>query len=160
MPVLSIPYPMINGRRYSWASVAVAVGTTDIIGFKSINYNDKLDPTKIHGTGQSIIGHTAGMYDADADCEIYTAEADLLIAALGDGWGNVVLPIQVQYFDDEMPTVTDLLSVRLTGRTKGGSESSDALTTKFTLFVVDTILSNGVGMVPPIANAGLSVIIF
>lgn len=153
---MAIDYPMIAGRRYSWASVIVNVGNAQFLGCKSINFNEKVDPQKIHGTGQNIIGSTSGMYDADGDIEFYQAEADLLVAAINTasgnrGWGNFPIPIQVQYIDDFQPVTTILLTVRLVGRTGGGSESGEALTSKFTMFFLDTIETNGIRMVPPIA---------
>lgn len=156
-----IPYPMIAWRRYSWASVKVNVGNAQFTGVKSINFNEKIDPQKIHGTGQAIIGSTAGMYDADGDLEMYEAEAIVLIAALTAvnptaGWMNVAVPVQVQYIDDFQPTTTIKMTVRLIGATGGGSESGEALTTKFTMFFLDTIEVNGIRAVPKINAQGLN----
>ncbi len=150
-----IPYPMIGGRRYSWASIVVNVGSRQFIGVKSINYSDKLDPTTISGTGQNIIGGTAGKYSAEGDIEFYQEEADALIAALGMGWGNRGIKIQVQYIDDFQPTQTHKLLVRLVGMSNGGSEGSEAFTNKFTMFFQDSIDRNGVRLVPPINAAAL-----
>lgn len=152
---MAISYPDINGKRYSWASIKVNIGNQQYLGVKSINFNEKVDPQKIHGTGQNIIGATAGMYDADGDVEVYQAEADDIITALGVGWGNRPLTITVQYEDDGQPTVTKTLIVRLTARTQGGSESGEAMTSKFTMFFLAPIDSNGITMVPPIQAATL-----
>ena len=143
-------YPEINGLRYSWSSVKVNIGNTQYLGCKSINFNEKVDPAKIHGTNQNIIGATAGMYDADGDAEFYQQEADAIIDALGNGWGNRVLTMTVQYIEDGQPTRTKVLTVRLIARGQGGTESNDALTSKFTLFFMAPILDGSITMVPVI----------
>ncbi len=152
---MAVDYPSINGRRYSWASVKVNVGARQFLGVKSINYTDKLDPTTIHGTGQNIIGTTAGMYSADGDVEFYQEEGEELIHAIGNGWGNRALRIQIQFIDDLQPTSTHKLTVRLIGAGNGGSEGSDALTYKFTMHFLDAIDRNGVRLVPAIQPAAL-----
>lgn len=156
---MAVPYPLIDGNRYSWASVKISFGAATFIGVKSINMNEKVDPAKIHGTGQNIIGATAGMYDADGDVEVYQEEADQIISSLGTGWGNKRVTIQVQYIDDPQPTRTKKLTVRLTGRTQGGSEGNEAMTSKFTMFFLAPIEDNGITMVNPIQAAALGTII-
>ncbi len=152
---MALEYPLINGVRYSWASVKVNVNNTQFLGCKSINFSEKVDPQKIHGTGQNIIGATAGMYDADGDAEFYQQEADTIISSLGVGWGNRPLTITVQYIDDGQPTVTKTLTVRFVGRTQGGSESAEAMTSKFTMFFLAPVVDNGITMVPPGAVTSL-----
>ncbi len=143
-------YPQINGVRYSWSSVIVNIGNQQFLGCKSVNFNEGVDPAKIHGTGQNIIGTTAGMYDADGDCEFYQQEADYIVSALGNGWMNRKLIVQVQYADDGQPTTNKILPVRFIKRTQGGSESADALTSKFTLFFTGPIISDGITGVPSV----------
>ena len=152
---MALTYPLIQGNRYSWSSVRVNIGNQQYLGVKSINFNEKVDPQKIHGTGQNIIGATAGMYDADGDIEVYQQEADEIITVLGVGWGNKPLTVTVQYEDDGQPSVTKTLIVRFTSRTQGGSESGEAMTSKFTMFFLAPIDNNGITMVPPIQAATL-----
>ncbi len=147
-----ILYPLIDGVRYSWASVKLTIGALQYLGCKSVNVNEKTDPAKIHGTGQNIIGTTAGMYDADGDIEFYQAEADQIVSSLGTGWMNKAVKVQVQYADDGQPIRTKVLSVRLTGRTQGGSEGSEASTSKFTMFFLAPVLDNGIAGVKPIRS--------
>ncbi len=143
-------YPLINGNRYTWSSIKINVGAQQYEGVKSINFNEKVDRQKIHGTGQNIIGAGAGMYDADGDLEVYQQEADAIVDSLGNGWGNKTLTITVQYIDDMQPTRTKILTCSLSGRTQGGSEGNEVLTSKFTLFFLAPISDNGITMVPPI----------
>ncbi len=156
-----LEYPLINGLRYSWSSIAISIkqaggGALTFLGFKSINFNEKVDPAKIHGTNQNILGSTAGMYDADGDFEMYQLESDLLVDALGSGWANKAVTITAQYIDDQQPTRTKILTVRLVARTQGGSEGAEAMTSKFTMFFLAPIEDNGVTMVPPISAASFA----
>jgi hypothetical protein len=162
-------YPLIDGVRYSWSSIIVNIGADQFLGCKSININEKVEPQKIHGTNQAMIGATAGQYDADGDCEFYQQEADAIVDALnaraannvkGKGWMNAPLTVQVQYFDDGQPLRTKKLSVRFTSRTQGGSEGGEALTSKFTMFFLAPVIDSGtsgppVVAVPPINAAAV-----
>lgn len=161
-------YPIINGVRYSWSSIIVNIGADQYLGCKSINFNEKVEPQKIHGTNQAMIGATAGQYDADGDCEFYQQEGDAIVDSLsalslsnvkGKGWMNAPLTVQVQYFDDGQPLRTKILTVRLTSRTQGGSEGGEALTSKFTMFFLAPIADKGqagiVLAVPPINAAAV-----
>lgn len=161
-------YPLINGVRYSWSSIITNIGADQYLGCKSINFNEKVSPTTIHGTNQAMIGQTAGQYEADGDCEFYQQEADAIVDALnaiaagnvkGKGWMNVPLVVQVQYYDDGQPLRTKKLTVRFTARTQGGSEGSDALTSKFTMSFLAPIADKGAAgvavAVPPINAAAV-----
>ncbi len=161
MPLI---YPLINGVRFSWSSVIVSVGKAQFLGVKSVNFDENVDPATIHGTGQNIIGTTAGMYNATGDIEFYAQEADALVAALNiyavagaasnkGGWMNKPVLINVQYIDDEQPTVSKKLLVRLSGRTQGGSESPEALTSKFKMTFLAPIDDNGISAIPSIDAA-------
>jgi hypothetical protein len=148
---VAIDYPLINGVRYTWASIVVNIGALQFLGCKSININEKGDATKMRGTTQTILGAGAPQYDADGDCEFYQAEADTIISALGQAWMNQALKITVQYIDDNQPTRTKKLVVRLAGRTQGGTEGPEILTSKFPLFFLAPVEDNGITAVPGVS---------
>jgi hypothetical protein len=65
-----VALPLINGRRYQFASIEMAIlkpnGSSEIfIEFNSITYADGLDISFVRGTNQAPIGWTDGEYEAD-----------------------------------------------------------------------------------------------
>lgn len=151
-----LSFPIINGVRHSWASVIVNIGASQFLGCKSVNYSDGVDPATLHGTGQNILGTTAGPYSATGDIEFYFAEAMLIIQALGNGWTDIPLTVQVQYAAAGLPTQTHKLPVRFTKLDEGGTEGAEGLTGKFTMTFLDSIDRNGVKAVRPINAAQVS----
>lgn len=155
---MALEYPLINGVRFTWSSIKVNVGAVQYLGCKSVNINEKGDAAKMHGTTQTILGAGAPMYDADGDMEFYQQEGDVLLQAVAalpgkPGWMNKPLTVTVQYIDEGQPLTTVKMLVRLAGRTVGGSEGTELLTTKFPLFflapVETTVDGNRVIAVPP-----------
>ncbi len=85
MPALAVPFPIINGHAFSYASVEIFWGPLPVAqkAFKSINYGAKLDPGEIRGTDPHVIGYTRGTHSSDGDAEAYLAQWELLKATLG-----------------------------------------------------------------------------
>lgn len=152
MPTFPIQYPMINGHRYSWASVEHGVNGPIVRGIKSIDYDHSLTPTKILGTGPNPIGRTRGVYEAKANVEMYRLEYENLKATLGQGgvgFGETSFTWVVQYADVGQPVITDTLEgARIENPQFGGAEGGDALTVKFTLNVM-LIKENGLPLYTP-----------
>ena len=153
---MPIQYPLINGHRYSFASIEAKANGLKIIGFKSINYDDGLKPTALGGTTPVKIGRTRGAYEAKGDCEMYRLEANALMASLGPGFYEVAWTFTVQYSEnDDQPVTTDtILGVRLESTASSNSDGPDASTLKFGLNIIKPILWNGVSGVSPIDTAG------
>jgi hypothetical protein len=157
---MSVPsVPLINGNRYSYASIEIQVPSIGkrYIGINSINYSDSLDPGKAWGTGMMKIGRTAGKHDPSADLEMYVQEADDFLQALtltgGDnallksaGFGLIPFGIQVQYSEVGSPVITDVIEgCRITGADKKRGQGTDALVVAFKLDVM-RIKHNGLYM--------------
>jgi hypothetical protein len=153
MPTFPVQYPMVNGHRYSWASVEIGANNGAVVrGIKSIDYDHSLTPTKIMGTGPNPVGRTRGVYEAKATIEMYRTEWENLKATLGQsgvGFGETSFPITCQYADVGQPVVTDTLEgCRVENPSFSGAEGADALTVKITLNVM-RILENGLPLYTP-----------
>jgi hypothetical protein len=148
MPPLT--YPLINGIRYSWASIEMQANGLIIPGVRSINYSDTLTPGKPRGTSSVWLGHTLGQYEADADMEVFREEHEVYKLSLG-GIGFMERPhiIVVNYFEPTRGVLADVLNVRIMGNQIANSDSSDATVIKHTLSVLSPILWNGVPGVTP-----------
>lgn len=86
MPDPALSFPQINGVYYDFSSIEIAIPTVGFrldSGFKSIQYDQKLDPGKVHGNGTAQkIGRTRGQYDPSASIEMFLPQWFSLRAAL------------------------------------------------------------------------------
>lgn len=138
-----IPYPLVNGTRHSWASIEAKANNALIVGFQEINYSDKLEPTKVYGTAPDPIGRTVGEYLAEGSFVLLLAEFYVLIAALGQGYKQVVFPITVSYSADGLDTITDeIVGVRITNVEAANARGTDPSLRKCTVDIMK-VLWNG-----------------
>jgi hypothetical protein len=142
----TVQYPLINGVRMDFSSINFAPIGARIVGIKSINYEDELNPGIVRGTSAQVIGRTRGEYNATFDFEIYREDwLDLCIAlsklttasglspsGTAPGIYEVSFPITVAYAETPAsPVQTDtLLGSRLKKAAASNSSSSEALSLK------------------------------
>lgn len=133
-------YPVINGRRYSWASVAIKLRGQEYTGIKSINYKDSLKPTKVMGVGPFQRGRTKGVYEASGDMELFLQDAAHFRKALAEenaSYGLVEFDVLVQFTEnDEDPVVEHkVVKCRWAEVDNSNSQGADATTEKASLDV-------------------------
>src|SRR4051812_25063026 len=137
-------YPLINGVRYSFSSIELALDGATMIGFKELSYKAALDPGEVRGAAAQLIGRTRGQFSADGALTLYRQEFDELVARLGPGFMERSFPIAAMYADEGQPTVCDqLIGCRIKNVDKSSSEGSEALTVKLDLHIM-LIRFNGV----------------
>ena len=139
-----VSYPEINGHRFSFASIELfmAGSPLPIVGFKSINYSEELEPGDVYGTAPQKLGRTRGKQNASCDFEMYRLEWENLKATLGAGgigYGEQAFNIVVTW--SELPSspivITDvILGARITKAEFSNSEGTDASTVKLTCNVM------------------------
>lgn len=134
-----INLPLINGRRYSFASLELAImrptGPAEIfIDIRSISYSDSLEITKVRGTSQMPIGWTAGQYEA-GDTEIVMGKSSFqtLIGKIGHGWLGANLIINAKYADVGEPLTVDTLNCRISGASDSPANGAEELNVTLTL---------------------------
>jgi len=126
--------PLINGVRYSFASIELNVNGTIYRGVKEISYSQKLEPSPVRGTPAQPIGFTLGEYSCEASMTMYMQEWRELLEALGDGFGMIPFTIVVQYWNVGQDVKTDtLVGCRIKGVENSHSQGTDALTNKIDL---------------------------
>lgn len=157
--------PLINGNRYSFASIELRLLGQRYYGVKSINYSDSLEPGEVRGTDPQLIGRTRGKYSADASIEMYLREFDdfssklaSLAASVGlpsaTGYMEVPFDVIVSYAEDGAPVIThEIIGARIKKSDHSNTEGSDAISVKNDLHVM-VIVKNGVSSVTPISNIG------
>lgn len=136
-------YPLINGLRFDYSSVEIAVGSATIVGVSELSYSSKLEPGKVRGTSAQVNGRTRGQYEAEGSMTLFKQEADELLALLGPGFMEVAFPVTVHYAESGQPLITDrLIGARIKSMENSHKEGSDALTVKFDLDLI-AIVHNG-----------------
>jgi hypothetical protein len=131
--------PLINGRRYSYASIEVSIlrpdGSSEIfIDIDSLNYSEALDIAFARGTARGPIGWTAGTYEA-ADTTMSMGKSSFqtgIVDNIGDGWLGSNLQITAKYSDDGEPLTTDVITCRIAGAADDYSDGPDDLKTEVT----------------------------
>lgn len=156
MPPLAptiIERPLINGHEYSFQSLEVLFNGLAIVGIKSMNYKESLDPADVYGTGPHIIGQTRGKQKPSADCEMYRLEWEVFRASLGiggQGYGDTRFPIKVTLFEPGRPVIVDsIMATRVAEVDASNSDGNDAAMVKLT-FRPMRVYFNGAGIALPI----------
>jgi hypothetical protein len=149
-----LPFPLINGVRHSWSSVALKVAGITIGGVTSINYGCKLEAAIVRGAGPLPIGYTTGSASFTADFELLLQEANDLIASLGDSWMTAIGNAEVNYSDEGYTAsgagvyVDTIAPFRITEWSAAMSATSnDAQVRKFTLLPIGMLI-NGKNPMP------------
>lgn len=129
-------YPLVNGHRYSFASIEATINGKVYVGFKAISYDAANEPGVFRGTASQDLGTTRGKFNVKGSITMGREEFDNLIAGLGDGFMQKRFPITVGYADEGSPVKTDSLSsVRITNVGNDHSEGNEALMVKLDLYI-------------------------
>lgn len=146
---MTVPsYPLVNGRRYSFASIEITANGKTYLGMKEVSYTDTCEPGEIRGTGQQLLGRTAGDYACEASMTPYREEADDLIESLGDGWMLKVFDVVVNYSEEGAPMKTDrIVGCRIKSSENNHSQGTDGLENPLELHPM-YILRNGIAPIP------------
>ncbi len=155
----NIEYPLVNGHRYSFASVEAQFNGLPILGIKSINYSPELMPGKVYGSAPQKIGRTRGKEDSSADFEMLRLEFENLKETLGNqgvGFGETAFDIVVQFAEiPNSPVVTDtLIGFRITKPDLSNADGTDPSMVKVTGDPM-RILLGGVPIATPVAPIGI-----
>jgi hypothetical protein len=141
-------YPLINGIKYDWASAEVDLNGTVFLGIKELTWEESLEPGIGRGSGSAQkLFRTRGEHDSTGTLVMWTEDADELLTALGDGYGEVPFDITTTYSNPGVPTnTTKLLGCRITNKTGGGAQGTDPLEVSFDLDIIQ-VDENGKRMV-------------
>lgn len=140
---------MINGNRYGWASISLAINGIQYEEFTAISYRASQEVGKVRGKGHRKIGRTKGQSDSEGSFTLLKRDADKLIKDLGPGFmtGNKDFVVVVSYSETaEGDIVTDTLeSCRIITIENTPAQGAEPATTVFTIDV-GGILLNGVNV--------------
>lgn len=148
---MSVSYPMVNGKRHSWASVELRVDSDIILGITEIDYKASLDPGEVRGAGSAPIAFTMGNSSFEGSFSILLEEFNTLVSKLGAGWMGNAIEIIVSYDESGsgLTTIVDTIQgVRMTSVENSLSASSTDPTVRKLPFKALNILYNGQAATP------------
>ncbi len=106
MSQFPIPYPLVNGVRYSFSSIGFLASGQEIVGITEINYDQELKPGDVYGTSPQLIGATKGQLKNTASLLMLQYEYENFISALctlngtpGSGYMEARMDYVVQFQD-------------------------------------------------------------
>lgn len=146
-----VSYPMVNGKRHSWASVELRVNSDIILGITEIDYKASLDPGEVRGAGSAPIAFTMGNSSFEGSFSILLEEFNALVSKLGAGWMGNAIEIIVSYDESGsgLTTIVDTIQgVRMTSVENSLSASSTDPTVRKLPFKALNILYNGQAATP------------
>lgn len=141
--------PLINGRRYSFASLEIAaqIGATATELFTDvddISYSESLEVEFKRGTSRQPIGWTAGNYTpGDASMQMGKSTFTKMVTDIGPGWLGINLLMLVSYADIGEIVTVDTLIARIVGAEDSHAYGPGALVTVVKMLPF-TILRNGI----------------
>jgi len=146
---MTVPNPLINGHRYSFASIEANINGIIIRGFSEITYSQALEPGEVRGTGPQLQGLTRGDLKAEGSLGLYEEDDTELIGALGEGFLEQYFPIVVNFSETILGVRTDtIVGARLKNGARSFQKGTEGLVVKRDIMAF-YILENGI---PPIFN--------
>lgn len=138
------PTPIINGRRFDFASIEALFHGFRTIGFKAISYKHTLKPGEAYGAAPQMMGTSRGQGKGEGSFEMFKEEFAAFIAVLGPGYKERYFNIEVSYgLPGLAPTLDSLLDVRIVDDEDVHSAGEEPLTVKCSL-LIRNVLRNGI----------------
>jgi hypothetical protein len=104
---MATKFPLVNGFRFSFASIELNIKGKRIPVFKSINYSTDKTPGEVRGNHAQLVGRTRGDLKDTCSLELYEEEFADVLAALGNGFMDQAFDIVVSYAEEGQKTITD-----------------------------------------------------
>jgi hypothetical protein len=155
---LPLQYPLVNGHRYSFASIEAIFNGIPFIGFTAVNYKPSLKAAMVFGSRPQAIGRTRGKAEHTFDFEMYRLEFELFktsLGAAGLGYGETSFDTVVLYSELFQPVTTDVIvSARIEEVDLSNADGTDPSKVKVTCSAM-SILLNGMPIAIPSPPIGL-----
>lgn len=119
--------PLINGKSYENADIAVTIGGVLIAGITSINYMDEQNIEGIYGAGSRYVSFGKGQVKTEGSITLLMEEVNNIVNASVTGRLQDIPPfdIVVSFVDAQLATKTHVLKNCLFKSNKIDSKSGD-----------------------------------
>lgn len=122
--------PLINGKSYEWADIAINVLGVTVIGVTSIEYEEKQGMENIYGAGRFPVSRGYGKVEPTAKITLLMEEVQALmaVAPLGRLQDIPEFDISVIYLDAALVTVKHKLrNVRFMSNTRTSASGDTSI---------------------------------
>lgn len=103
--------PLINGREYGWADIAVNIGGVPVTGIRAVKYDEEMEKENIYGAGRNPVSRGYGRVKSTASITLLSGTVMALRAKAPKGQLFRIAPfsITVSYQPESGPLVTHIL---------------------------------------------------
>jgi hypothetical protein len=103
--------PLINGKSYEWADIAVNILGVTVVGVTSIEYGEKQNMENIYGAGRFPVSRGYGSIEPTAKITLLMEEVQAImsVAPLGRLMDIPEFDISVAFIDSALTTVNHTL---------------------------------------------------
>ena len=130
MEARTITSPIINGHRYSWASIEIVVNGFVYVGITRISYGSSMEPGSIYGSDSVRIGRTPGQSKHRCSFDMYRREWTAFLKTIGQSFGRKAFDIRVQYAEGKgNPTLSAIGAVETNRFEEDPLQSYEGVTT-------------------------------
>ena len=142
--------PLVNGRRYSFASIEIAakLGATGqelFFDVDDITYSESIAFEFKNGTARVPVGSTSGVWQPqEGSLQMGKSTAQKMIQKIGPGWLGINIIMLVSYFDIGEQVTVDMINGRLSGIEDAHSHGPAALSALVKFMPTSPILRNGI----------------
>ncbi|MCL4514151.1 MAG: hypothetical protein M1379_00930 [Firmicutes bacterium] len=139
---------MINGKRYDWEDVTIALPHGTLIDVEGIDYSDKKEVEAVYGKGTNPQGYGAGNYSAEGKLSLKREEFNRLVDYAKQNakslYGLPPFPISVSYANEDERLATDKLQqCKITGTSNATKQGDKSVNVEIDLTILGGINWNG-----------------
>ncbi len=120
---------MINGKRYDWEDVTIALPHGTLIDVEGIDYSDKKEIEAVYGKGTNPQGYGNGNYSAEGKLSLKKEEFNRLVEYAKQNAKSLYdlppFPISVSYANVDEPLTTDKLQQCKLKETSNATKQGD-----------------------------------
>ena len=88
---------LINGREYEWADLTLIAGGRDMVEFRAISWNRKIEREAIKAKGRKAIAIQSGNIDVDGEITLLKSGYDKLAKAGGGSVLGLYISLLLSY---------------------------------------------------------------
>jgi len=153
-----VPFPLINGNRYSRSSTNLVWAGVQLFGWKAFDFSNEKTRPMTYGGGSKPSGRTRGKLKSVASVTLYKHDLETYVkpalvalgAPLGLGYMDVGASISAQFWEQALGTSRILMvgaSIEKEEETVG--DGDDELEVKLTLSLMDLIINGQPSVIDP-----------
>lgn len=149
---MSLQYPTVNNKAYSWVSLSLRISGAGLAGsrltklIKNVSHKTTVERGEVRGTNRQVYAHTKGKVSHESSITFVKEEFDALVTEFGNGFMDKSLTLTLSTKEGSS---IDTVTITASGMKEYGgdySEGTDGLECQVPLDTL-RILKNGLSPV-------------